>query len=181
MTVVAVDGQYVHPLTVDELRIATAETFDVIVEPTGQDAYTVFAQDSARTGYVRGTLAVREGLDAPVPPLDPRPLLSMADMGHGQHGTHGPTAATTTHAHGGHGASTGAHSPHGDDTHRMQSHPPSEAYNPLVDMQTMAPTARLADPAACATMDVASPPMPRWRACFPIRMGASPRARSNST
>lgn len=50
MTVVAADGQYVHPVTVDEFRIATAETFDVIVEPSGQDAFTIFAQDMGRTG-----------------------------------------------------------------------------------------------------------------------------------
>lgn len=80
MTVVAADGLYVKPVTVDEFRIATAETFDVIVEPT-QDAYTLFAQSMDRTGYARGTLAVRSGLAAPVPELDPRPLVTMADMG----------------------------------------------------------------------------------------------------
>ncbi|WP_282348425.1 copper resistance system multicopper oxidase [Pseudomonas sp. PS01301] len=80
MTVVAADGLYVKPVTVDEFRIATAETFDVIVEPT-QDAYTLFAQSMDRTGYARGTLAVRPGLVAPVPELDPRPLVTMADMG----------------------------------------------------------------------------------------------------
>jgi CopA family copper-resistance protein len=83
MTVVAADGQYVHPVTVDEFRIATAETYDVIVEPSGQDAFTVFAQSNDRTGFAAGTLAVREGLRAPVPALDPRPMLTMADMGHG--------------------------------------------------------------------------------------------------
>ena len=81
MTVVAADGQYVHPVTVDEFRIAVAETFDVIVEPSGQDVFTIFAQDSGRTGYVSGSLAVREGLRAPVPAIDPRPILTMADMG----------------------------------------------------------------------------------------------------
>jgi CopA family copper-resistance protein len=80
MTVVAADGLYVKPVVVDEFRIATAETFDVIVEPT-QDAYTLFAQSMDRTGYARGTLAVRPGLVAPVPELDPRPLVTMADMG----------------------------------------------------------------------------------------------------
>ncbi|VVO06815.1 Copper resistance protein A [Pseudomonas fluorescens] len=80
MTVVAADGQYVKPVSVDEFRIATAETFDVIVEPT-QDAYTLFAQAMDRSGYARGTLAVRSGLAAPVPELDPRPLVTMADMG----------------------------------------------------------------------------------------------------
>jgi CopA family copper-resistance protein len=83
MTVVAADGLNVHPVTVDEFRIAVAETFDVIVEPSGQDAFTIFAQSMDRTGYARGTLAVREGLSAPVPQPDPRPLLTMADMGHG--------------------------------------------------------------------------------------------------
>lgn len=147
MTVVEVDGQYVHPLTVDEFRIATAETFDVIVEPSGQDAFTIFAQDNARTGYVSGTLAVREGLRAPVPPLDPRPLLTMADMGHGDHGAHaGHAAAAAAGPHAGHGAhaSHGAHAGHGGDD--MQQHPATETDNPLVDMQTMTPEPRLADP-----------------------------------
>ena len=71
--------------TVDEFRIAVAETFDVIVEPSGQDAFTIFAQAMDRTGFAAGTLAVRDGLRAPVPDLDPRPVLTMADMGHGDH------------------------------------------------------------------------------------------------
>ncbi|MBA1379111.1 copper resistance system multicopper oxidase [Pseudomonas brassicacearum] len=82
MTVVASDGQHVKPVSVDELRIAVAETYDVIVEPT-QEAYTLFAQSMDRTGYARGTLASRAGLSAPVPPLDPRPLVTMGDMGMG--------------------------------------------------------------------------------------------------
>ena len=80
MTVVAADGQRVHPVTVDEFRIAVAETLDVVVEPQDQ-AYTIFAQAMDRGGYARATLAPRYGLSAPVPPLDPRPLLTMADMG----------------------------------------------------------------------------------------------------
>ena len=132
MTVVAADGQYVHPVTVDEFRIATAETFDVIVEPSGQDAFTIFAQDMGRTGYVSGTLAVREGLRAPVPALDPRPILSMADMGHGGMG------------HGGHDMAGMDHG--GDAMAGMQQHPASETGNPLVDMQTMAPVPKLEDP-----------------------------------
>ena len=143
MTVVAVDGQYVHPLTVDELRLAAAETFDVIVEPRGQEAYTIFAQDSARTGWVSATLAVREGLRAPVPALDPRPLLGMADMGHG--GMDG-----MAHAHGAPagGSDHGGHDMQGMDHGGagMQAHPASETGNPLVDMQTMMPAPRLSDP-----------------------------------
>ncbi len=59
MTVVAADGQYIHPVGIDEFRIAPAETFDVIVEPSGQDAFTIFCQDMGRTGYAAGTLAGR--------------------------------------------------------------------------------------------------------------------------
>ena len=76
----------VRPSTVDEFRIAVAETYDVIVEPTGQEAFTIFAQAMDRTGFAAGTLAVRDGMRAAVPPLDPRPVLTMADMGHGGHG-----------------------------------------------------------------------------------------------
>ena len=89
MRVVAADGQHVHPVSVDEFRIGAGETFDVIVEPSGQDAFTIFAQSLDRTGYARGTLAVSPGLSAPVPDLDPRPLLTMADMGHGGMGDAG--------------------------------------------------------------------------------------------
>ena len=55
MTVVAADGQYVKPVSVDEFRITAAETFDVIVEPDSEQAYTIFAQSMDRTGYSRGT------------------------------------------------------------------------------------------------------------------------------
>jgi CopA family copper-resistance protein len=147
MTVVAADGQYIHPVTVDEFRIAVAETFDVIVEPSGQDAFAIFAQDMGRTGYARGTLAVRHGLEVPLPPLDPRPILTMDDMGHGgmSHGAHSMKGME-----GGCGASMGhapdPHAGHGSAGTPMQSHPASEAGNPLVDMQTMAPAPKLDDP-----------------------------------
>ncbi|MFX1711955.1 copper resistance system multicopper oxidase [Stutzerimonas stutzeri] len=147
LTVVAADGQNIEPVTVDEIRLAVAETYDVIVEPDGsQDAYTLFAQAMDRSGYARGTLAVREGLQAPVPNPDPRPELTMDDMGHGDHAAHGQAAATPAqghdaHAgHGGHGAMD-----HGSDGSGMQAHPASETNNPLVDMQTMMPVAKLDD------------------------------------
>ncbi|ANJ68372.1 hypothetical protein A9404_08330 [Halothiobacillus diazotrophicus] len=81
MTVVAADGQDVHPVTVDEFRIGVAETFDVIVEPASDQAYCVFAQALDRSGYARGTLTPHTDLRAPVPPMDPVPTLTMADMG----------------------------------------------------------------------------------------------------
>ena len=149
MTVVAADGQYVHPVTVDEFRIAVAETMDVIVEPSGQDAFTIFAQSMDRTGYARGTLAVREGLSASVPDIDPRPLLTMADMGHG-----GTASPKPDDPHAGHTMPAQATpAPNPQAAHDMsameggrQSHPTSEEGNPLVDMQTMMPASRLDDP-----------------------------------
>jgi CopA family copper-resistance protein len=145
MTVVAADGPYVHPVTVDELRIAVAETYDVLVEPSGADAFTIFAQDSARTGYVSGTLAVREDLLAPVPPLDPRPILTMADLGHGMdHRGDDPSATPTEHS--AHDRASAQHASGGEAPGAMQTHPASESSNPLVDMQTMSPAPRLDDP-----------------------------------
>jgi len=80
LTVVANDGQDVEPVTVDEFRIGPAETCDIIVAPDDDRAYTIFAQSMDRSGYARGTLAPREGMQADVPALDPRALLTMADM-----------------------------------------------------------------------------------------------------
>jgi CopA family copper-resistance protein len=151
MTVVASDGQYVHPVSVDEFRIAVAETMDVIVEPYGADAFTIFAQSADRTGFARATLAVREGLDPPVPPLDPRPLLTMADMGMAAHGARGAMQKAPSNEHAGHGmpepsaSGEAAHAgmQHGD---AMQMHPASERNNPLVDNQATTPSTRLDDP-----------------------------------
>jgi FtsP/CotA-like multicopper oxidase with cupredoxin domain len=126
LTVVAADGQPVRPVSVDEFRIAVAETYDVIVEPTGAEAFTIFAQAMDRTGFAAGTLAAREGLRAAVPALDPRPVLTMGDMGHG-------------------GPDHGAHAGH-DMSATATAHPPSERRNPLVDMQATMPTAKLDDP-----------------------------------
>jgi CopA family copper-resistance protein len=80
LTVVAADGQDVEPISVDEFRIGTAEVYDVIVEPKDDRAYTIFAQSLDRSGYARGTLAPQRGMQAEVPPLDARPLLTMVDM-----------------------------------------------------------------------------------------------------
>jgi len=89
MTFVQADGNDVAPVTVDEFRISVAETYDVIVQPASDRAYTIFAQAEDRTGYARGTLAPRAGMAAPIPPMDPRPLRTMTDMGMGgmQHGS----------------------------------------------------------------------------------------------
>lgn len=80
MTVVQADGLDVRPLVVDEFQIGTAETFDVIVSPREQ-AYTLMAESNDRSGYAAATLAPRAGMQAAIPPLRPRPLLTMKDMG----------------------------------------------------------------------------------------------------
>lgn len=131
MTVVAADGLHVKPVSVDELRIAVAETYDVIVEPAA-DAYTLFAQAMDRTGYARGTLAARTELSAPVPALDPRPLVTMDDMGMGgmDHGSMDMSGMDHSSMNMG----------------PMQPHPDSEKDNPLVDMQAMTTAPKLDDP-----------------------------------
>ncbi|MFJ7285676.1 copper resistance system multicopper oxidase [Pseudomonas sp. NPDC099000] len=130
MTVVAADGLHIKPVSVDEFRIAVAETFDVIVEPT-EAAYTLFAQSMDRTGFARGTLTTTSGLSAPIPALAPRPLVTMDDMGMGgmDHGSMGDMAGMD------HSSMAG-----------MQSHPDTEKDNPLVDMQAMTTSPKLDDP-----------------------------------
>ncbi|MEY8773029.1 copper resistance system multicopper oxidase [Erwinia sp. ACCC 02193] len=162
MTVVAADGQYVTPVSVDEFRIAVAETYDVIVEPV-QDACTIFAQSMDRSGYARGTLAVREGMTAPIPSTDPRPWLTMDDMGMGgmDHGSmggmdhgqmQGMDGGSMQSMDGSAVESAPAGSMAGMDHSSMggmgdmQKHPASETNNPLVDMQAMMPVPKLSDP-----------------------------------
>ncbi|MHA4968944.1 copper resistance system multicopper oxidase [Pseudomonas extremorientalis] len=132
MTVIAADGQPVQPVSVDEFRIAVAETFDVLVEPTAA-AYTLFAQSMDRSGYARGTLALQAGAIASVPALDPRPWITMDDMGMGGM-DHGAMADMPDMAGMDHRAMS------------MQAHPASEQGNPLVDMQAMNPVPKLDDP-----------------------------------
>jgi CopA family copper-resistance protein len=81
MTVVQADGQNVRPVETDELRIAVAETYDVVVTPPEDRPYALFAEAMDRSGYARGTLAPRVGMDAPVPARRRRSMLTMADMG----------------------------------------------------------------------------------------------------
>jgi CopA family copper-resistance protein len=81
MKVVAADGNNIHPVDVDEFRIGVAETYDVIVEPSSNKAYPIFAQSIDRTGYALGSLTNDKNLTAPTPNMDPLPILSMTDMG----------------------------------------------------------------------------------------------------
>ncbi|EHU2137314.1 copper-resistance, CopA family protein [Acinetobacter baumannii 25493_8] len=83
MTVVSADGQPVKPVAIDEFRIGTAETYDVIVEPK-QPNYQIEAESIDRSGFAIGTLH-NENTQAvgPVQMPTPRPraLLTMDDMG----------------------------------------------------------------------------------------------------
>ncbi|CAN7382151.1 copper resistance system multicopper oxidase [Caulobacter sp. LjRoot300] len=81
MTVVAADGQSVRPVEVDEFQIGNAETYDVIVQPTQDKAFTIVSESVDRSGLGRATLAPRPGMSAEVPPLRARPLTTLRDMG----------------------------------------------------------------------------------------------------
>lgn len=81
MTVVAADGNYIQPVTVDEFRIGVAETYDVIVEPSSEQAYTFFCQAIDRSGFARGTLTPDASLVAQLPEMDEDPILTHTDMG----------------------------------------------------------------------------------------------------
>jgi CopA family copper-resistance protein len=142
MTVVAADGLPVRPVSVDEFRIAVAETFDVIVEPTGQDAFTIFAQAMDRTGFAAGTLAVRDGLQAPVPDPDARPVLTMADMGHGASGHAGHDMPATP------GQSPEAADPHAG--HRMTQAAPVD--DPHAGHAILSSTCRRCRPSRSSTI-----------------------------
>ena len=81
MTVVAADGNDVNPIPVDEFRMGVAERYDVIVQPTQDIPYTLFAEAIDRTGYARATLATAQGQEGPIPDPRPRSILTMDDMG----------------------------------------------------------------------------------------------------
>jgi len=84
LQVVAADGQNIQPINVDRLPMAIAETYDVIVSPTEEKPFTIFAQARDRSGYARGTLSPQLGLSAPVPQMDARQTLSMAEVMQGR-------------------------------------------------------------------------------------------------
>jgi CopA family copper-resistance protein len=152
LTVVATDGQDVEPVTVDEFRIGIAEVYDVIVEPKDDRAYTLFAQSIDRSGYARGTLAPQLGMQAEVPPLDPRPLLTMMDMGMGHDMAGMDMSSMKDMGHDmnnmqgmDHGAMDHGAMPMGDAMSAAPHHPPVE-YGPNVDSLAMQPQSRLDDP-----------------------------------
>jgi len=171
MTVVAADGQNIEPVTIDEFRIGVAETYDVVVEPSNDSAYTVFAQSIDRTGYTRGTLTPDIGLIPSVPAMDDAPTLGHRDMGMGKdHSMHGMTGMAAmdhsahdmsdmpgmdhdqhqmsgmkTMEHKNHGSQAEALGKAGFGSTREITHVASET-GPHVDMRAESPQSGLNDP-----------------------------------
>lgn len=157
MTVIAADGQNVRPVEVDELQIATAETYDVIIEPGNADAYAIVAESMDRSGMALAMLASRPGAKVQAPPLRDPPLLTMGDMGM-SHGSSDAAAgdAAMGGAHGGHGSMNHADAAN---AHKAQSHsmagmsmrdtsllPPDVEIGPGLDTVSMAPIDKMGDP-----------------------------------
>jgi CopA family copper-resistance protein len=153
MTVVAADGQNVQPVETDEFQMGVAETYDVIVEPNGADAFTFVAEAIDRSGMAVASLASRPGARAPIPPLLKPPVLTMADMGMNH-----SSAGSGEMAGMDHGSMAGMnHEPNGSgmsgmdmsggmnmrDTSRL---PPDVKVGPGLDMVAMNPVDRMGDP-----------------------------------
>ena len=163
MHVVAADGLNVRPVPVEEFQIGTAETYDIVVEPTGE-AMTIVAEAMDRSGMAMATLASRPGARAAVPALRDPPLLTMADMGmnHGMHGDgdmdgmdhSGGDHAGMDHSAMGHAmpAKTTAPEPLGGmdmsgmDMRDTSKLPPTVKVGPGIDMVAMNPVDRMGDP-----------------------------------
>ncbi len=140
MSVVQADGKNVRPIEVDEFQIGTAETYDIVVEPTAE-AHTVVAEAMDRSGMAVATLTSRAGARAPVPSLRDPVLLTMTDMGHG-----GMDHSGGGHSNMGHAPSTGGMD-HGSMKMRdTSSLPPDVALGPGVDMVSANPADRMGDP-----------------------------------
>ena len=140
MTVVQADGKNVRPVEVDEFQIGTAETYDIVVEPTGE-AHTIVAEAMDRSGMAVATLASRPGARAPVPPLRDPVLLTMKDMGHGSMDHFG-----MDHAAMGHDMPMGEMD-HGAMNMRDTSTLPADVkVGPGLDMVSAEPIDRMGDP-----------------------------------
>ncbi|MFP4003997.1 MAG: copper resistance system multicopper oxidase, partial [Alphaproteobacteria bacterium] len=119
MTVVQADGQNVQPVETGEFQIGVAETYDVVIRPETEQAWTLMAESIDRSFYARGTLSPRPGMEAAVPPLRPRPLLTMKDMGmaHGGMGRDGMDHGTEEGGRAGQGEMEHGSMDHGQTGH----------------------------------------------------------------
>jgi len=156
MTVVQADGENVRPVETDEFQISVAETYDVIVRPTEDRAYTIVSEAIDRSGMGRATLAPRLGMTAEVPPLREVPNLTMRDMGMGgmDHGSmpgmdHGAPAQGAAPA-----GDEAAMSMAGMNMRDPENAPPDMAVGVGVDMVSMDPANRLGErPIGLADVD----------------------------
>jgi len=137
MTVVGADGQQVEPVTVDEFRIGVAETYDVLVEPKDDRAYTLFAQAIDRSGYAAGRLTPHPSLEAEIPPLDTASILTHGDMGmaHGSMDQSQINRAAMGHAPANQPAVDHSTMDHGQMDHSAMGH--GQANPPAVDHSAM--------------------------------------------
>ena len=142
MTVISADGQDVRPVEVDEFQIGNAETYDVIVEPTGGDAFAIIAEAMDRSGMAIAMLASQPGARSRLPELRDPPLLTMADMGM----SHGSSGTGMDHGSMDHGASSGGEAMGAMNMRDTSLLPPSVAVGPGVDMVSMNPVDRMGDP-----------------------------------
>lgn len=140
MRVVQADGKNVRPIEVDEFQIGTAETYDIVVEPTAE-AHTIVAEAMDRSGMAVATLTSRAGARAPVPSLRDPVLLTMTDMGHG-----GMDHSGGGHSNMGHAPSTGGMDQGSMKMRDTSSVPPDVAVGPGVDMVSANPADRMGDP-----------------------------------
>ena len=141
MTVVAADGQNIRPVETDEFQIGNAETYDVIIEPRGAEAFSFVAEAMDRSGLGLATLTSRPGARASVPELRRPPLLTMADMGmnHGEGAMGGMD-------HGAHGQSEQTEMSGGMNMRDTSLLPPDVEVGPGLDMVSMNPVDRMGDP-----------------------------------
>jgi CopA family copper-resistance protein len=125
MKVVATDGQNIEPVSVDEFRIGVAETYDVVIEPSVEQAYTLFAQNIDRSGFARGIIAPDRHMQAAIPEMDPPPTLGHADMGM-DHGMGHGTGHSMDHGTGHSMHQEMDHSMHQEMDHSMHHDQPSQ-------------------------------------------------------
>ncbi len=152
MEVVMVDGKAVRPVSVHEFRIGVAETYDVLIRPQEDRAFTIYAESLDRSGYARGTLSPEPGMEAPVPKLRPRPVRTLEDIG-----MEGMAGSLFGGSHGdmGHGDTGHGGAGHGDEKRMRDPRIPGpngpapfepEKGNPTVDMVVQNPKYRLDEP-----------------------------------
>src|SRR5690606_23756738 len=145
LTVVSTDGQEVEPVEVDEFRIGPGETYDVFVRMPDDRAYTIFAQSLDRTGFARGTLAPRVGMEADVPELDEPVWLSEVDMMGAMVMSAANAQAGITSMNASRSAASG-HRGHGGSPDLQKANHARTEYGSAVDMRVDYPRNNLDDP-----------------------------------